>query len=66
MYTLDNGLFKEDDSRTVSSSCYPSVLNKTISISVKDVSVYDCIHILNGLHRYFDLSLVAIKKRGGR
>lgn len=47
------------------SSRYSSFLDKNIIISVKNVSVYDCIQILTGLNRYFNLSIVSVKKRGG-
>jgi hypothetical protein len=57
---FEEGLFGD-----LPSSFSSSILTKTISISVKDVDVYECIHILKALNQHFDLSIVAIKKRRG-
>jgi len=64
MYTLDNDLLKEDGSGMFSSSCYPSIFTNPITISIKNLDVNECIHILDQLRNLFDFKTIVIRKRG--
>jgi hypothetical protein len=61
----DNALQKEEGLfGRLPSSRYSSFKNHIFKIAIKDVCIRDCILILNGLNRFFDLSIVSITKRG--
>jgi len=63
----DNGYKIEEDvlGRISPSSYSLSHFNNSLTIKVKDVCVYDCIDIIKGFDRHFNIKTVLIRKRGG-
>ena len=64
MYTLDNKFLKEDGSRHVSSSCYPTSIN-FLKISYRNLDPDKCIQIVYNCIQNYNVSSITIRKHGG-
>jgi len=62
----DNAFNKEEKfSGRCFSSCYPRFFDPDLTIKIKDVCVYDCIQIIKGFNRHFNIKTVLIRRHGG-